>query len=143
MNANANETVISKGATFSGKIATKDTIRIDGQVSGEVRSDATIHLGESGVVDGDLNAKNIITAGRIKGALKAEEKIELRGTSKLDGDLVTVRLVIEDGAQFEGMCCMGGKGPGKNAPVAAPKPADSNEEPTAKAAGLFGKKEEK
>ncbi len=103
------ETVLSNGAVFEGKVKSGDPVRIDGQLSGEVSSDSTIQVGQSGTVNGNLNAKNIITAGKIKGGITAEEKVELKGTSRLDGDLVTVRLVIEDGAQFEGMCSMGSK----------------------------------
>jgi cytoskeletal protein CcmA (bactofilin family) len=138
MNSNSIETIISKGAVFTGKIESKDSIRIDGHVSGEIKSEATIDLGESGVVDGNLTAKNIITAGKIKGALNAEEKIELRGTSKLDGDLVTVRLVIEDGAQFEGMCCMGSKSSAQKAVANLSAP---EEDVPKKDNNLFGKKE--
>ncbi len=111
MNGNTpGETILSKNAEFDGKLNSTDPVRIDGKLKGEVRSDATITVGESGIVDGNLTAKNIITAGKVKGGIKAAEKVELKGTSRLEGDLVTVRLVIEDGAQFEGMCSMGGKG---------------------------------
>lgn len=149
MNATPNQTVISKGAIFDGKIKSSDSVRIDGQMTGEVVSDATIEVGESGVVQGNLTAKHVITAGRIRGAISAAEKVELKGTSRLDGDLVTVRLVIEDGAQFEGMCSMGGKPRDASRPVeSTPAPAAASEsvKDAAKDApktgsSLFGRKE--
>lgn len=149
------QTVLSKGAVFEGKIDAQDGVRIDGQLTGEVRSKSTIEVGETGVINGNLAAKNVITAGKIKGAITADEKVELKGTSRLDGDLVTVRLVIEDGAQFEGMCSMGSK---KSSPMAqaAPRSAGTAGTPATPAAaepesrtekeaessgsGLFGRK---
>lgn len=155
MNATANQTVISKGAIFDGKIKSADSVRIDGQMTGEVVSDATIEVGESGVVQGNLTAKHVITAGRIRGAISAAEKVELKGTSRLDGDLVTVRLVIEDGAQFEGMCSMGGKPREAGrapAPAGATAPAptssasvvakDAHKEAPKASGGFFGRKED-
>jgi cytoskeletal protein CcmA (bactofilin family) len=103
-----NVTVISKDAVFEGTLTSKDSVRIDGRLTGQVSSEGTITVGSTGRVDGNLTAKQIVTAGVISGGIKASEKVELKGTSRLEGDLLTVRLVIEDGARFEGMCNMGG-----------------------------------
>lgn len=136
--ANA-QTVLSKDATFEGKIVSKDSVRIDGKLVGEVRSEATIELGETGSVEGNLSGATVITAGQIKGAVNARDKVELKGKSRLDGDLVTTRLVIEDGAQFEGMCKMGGRGDaGRAEAPRAESPAGESAEP--ERAGLFGRK---
>ncbi len=134
------ETVLSKDAVFKGTIESKDSVRIEGHLTGEVTSEGTITVGSTGKVDGDLKGRHISTAGLIKGSIQASEKVELKGTSRLEGDLVTVRLVIEDGARFEGMCNMGGKPEGGS-------PADSGTKATQPAAtpasdspksGLFG-----
>jgi cytoskeletal protein CcmA (bactofilin family) len=140
MNSGTAQTVLSKDAVFEGKIISKDSVRIDGRLVGEVRSEATIELGETGTVEGNVTAAHVITAGRIKGAIQAREKVELKGKSRLEGDLVTTRLVIEDGAQFEGMCKMGGK-PGEATPAAAAVPAAPAAEGTEpERRGLFGGK---
>jgi cytoskeletal protein CcmA (bactofilin family) len=132
--ATPNQTVLSKGAVFDGKIRSSDSVRIDGELTGEVQSDAAIEVGESGVVKGNLSAKHVITAGRVSGSITAAEKVELKGTSRLDGDLVTVRLVIEDGAQFEGMCSMGGP-PKRQEQAVAP---ESAKDAGKGAPGIFG-----
>jgi cytoskeletal protein CcmA (bactofilin family) len=153
-----NGSVLSKGAVFEGKIVASDSVRIEGKLSGEARSNELIEVGEAGVIEGDLTAKHIITAGHIKGAVNAAEKIELKGTCRLEGDLITVRLVIEDGAQFEGRCSMGGKPKSVSAPTqvqtpSTPSPSaanpEKNEEKDApqeakksgeKASSLFGRR---
>jgi cytoskeletal protein CcmA (bactofilin family) len=137
MNSGGAQTVLSKDAVFEGKIISKDSVKIDGRLVGEVSSEATIELGETGSVEGNVTAVHVITAGRIKGAIQAREKVELKGKSRLEGDLVTTRLVIEDGAQFEGMCKMGGK-PGETAPAAPAASAGEGAEPERR--GLFGGK---
>ncbi len=145
--------VLSKGSVFEGKIKSSDSVRIEGEFKGEVSSDAVIEVGDAGVINGDLTAKHIITAGRINGAVNAAEKVELKGTSRLEGDLVTMRLVIEDGAQFEGKCSMGNQPKAEQAaqttsqkPVAAKVPeapiekrGDAEDAPAKKASSLFGR----
>lgn len=138
MNSGTAQTILSKDAVFEGKIISKDSVRIDGRLVGEVRSEATIELGETGSVEGNVTAAHVITAGIIKGAINAREKVELKGKSRLEGDLITTRLVIEDGAQFEGMCKMGGRPADSSAPLATPAtPAEGGE---SERRGLFGSK---
>jgi cytoskeletal protein CcmA (bactofilin family) len=138
MNSGTAQTILSKDAVFEGKIISKDSVRIDGRLVGEVRSEATIELGETGSVEGNVTAAHVITAGRIKGAINAREKVELKGKSRLEGDLITTRLVIEDGAQFEGKCKMGA-GAVENA-AATPGTAPAAEGTEAERRGLFGSK---
>jgi cytoskeletal protein CcmA (bactofilin family) len=138
MNSGSAQTVLSKDATFEGKITSKDSVKIDGRLVGEVRSESTIEVGDTGSVEGNITAAHVITAGHIKGAVNARDKVELKGKSRLDGDLVTTRLVIEDGAQFEGMCKMGGRAAGLTPAPDAGAPAGETAEP--ERAGLFGRK---
>ncbi|MFA7330988.1 MAG: polymer-forming cytoskeletal protein [Candidatus Delongbacteria bacterium] len=138
MNSGTAQTILSKDAVFEGKIISKDSVRIDGRLVGEVRSEATIELGETGSVEGNVTAAHVITAGHIKGAINAREKVELKGKSRLEGDLITTRLVIEDGAQFEGMCKMGGRPSDGAASVSTPAAAAEGGEPERR--GLFGSK---
>lgn len=139
-----NVTVISKDAVFEGTLTSKDSVRIDGRLTGQVSSEGTITVGSTGRVDGNLTAKQIVTAGVISGGIKASEKVELKGTSRLEGDLVTVRLVIEDGARFEGMCNMGSGNATESAkPAARPagqvtSPTEGAEEKKAEDKGFFG-----
>jgi len=145
MNSANTQTVISKDAVFEGKISSKDSVHIDGKLLGDVRSDATIELGETGSVEGNVTANHVITAGHIRGSVTAKDKVELKGKSRLEGDLVTTRLVIEDGAQFEGMCKMGGKVGAPAVPAAPAAPAPVSSEPATETVetertGLFGRR---
>ncbi len=149
MNSASTQTVISKDAVFEGKITSRDSVHIDGKLLGDVKSDATIELGETGSVEGNVTANHVITAGHIRGSVTAKDKVELKGKSRLEGDLVTTRLVIEDGAQFEGMCKMGGKvgAPATPAapvtpvaPAAQATPEGAPETAETERTGLFGRR---
>ncbi len=55
----------------------------------------------------DVQAKNAIIGGRIEGKIKVEEKLVLETKSKLVGELKANKLIIDEGAIFEGTSNMG------------------------------------
>jgi len=63
-------------------------------------------IGESAVVTAQIKASSIIVAGKVSGEIIASERIEIRPSAKVSGNLTTPRLVVHDGAIFEGNCVM-------------------------------------
>jgi len=102
-------TILGSDAVFEGLLKTKASMRIDGQVKGELITANTITIGADGMVEGNISAKDIIVGGRVIGSLNATGRIILESKSILNGDLRTSRLVVEDGATFNGSSDMGGK----------------------------------
>ncbi|MBC8205494.1 polymer-forming cytoskeletal protein [bacterium] len=95
-------TIIGHNSHFEGKMIVKHGVRIDGVLKGELDSTDTVTIGANGVVEGNIKAKNVIIGGRITGSIEASGKVILESNSKLKGDLKTVKLVIEEGAVFNG-----------------------------------------
>jgi cytoskeletal protein CcmA (bactofilin family) len=50
--------------------------------------------------------KNAIVGGKIKGKIFASGKVVLESKSSFHGELKTSKLVIDEGAIFEGVCSM-------------------------------------
>ena len=100
------ETMISKECELSGSVAAKGSLRIDGKVAGNVTTDGDVLLGESGLIEGDIQAKNVILAGTVRGNLKLAGKLELYPTAHLTGDVKVAVLNISEGAFFHGTCEM-------------------------------------
>jgi cytoskeletal protein CcmA (bactofilin family) len=65
-------------------------------------------IGQSGVVDGELNCQNADISGTVKAKVTVAELLTLKATAKLSGDISTSKLAIEPGANFSGACSMGG-----------------------------------
>lgn len=99
-------TIIGTGAVFIGNLTVKDTIRIDGEVTGDVKTDAVLILGSSGKIIGDVEADTIFAGGYIKGDLKAQNKVEASSTAQIYGDITTKVIVIDENAVFQGKCDM-------------------------------------
>jgi len=98
--------LVGKGSVIEGTIRTEGGIRIDGTVVGEVLAKSTAAVGEGGVVEGSLTAKSVSVAGKIQGNVTASEKLTLEARSIVSGDVRTARLIVDEGAIFDGKCSM-------------------------------------
>ena len=99
-------TIIGKGSVINGKVSIQNSVRIEGRIIGEISSTGTVTIGSKGEVEGDIISVNAIVGGKVKGSLKASEKIILEANSIFVGDMQTAKLTIDEGAMFEGKCCM-------------------------------------
>ncbi len=99
-------TLIAANTTFEGKIKTEGSIRIDGKFIGDVNAKANAAVGLTGTVEGTLAARNVNVAGRVSGTVIAAEKLVLEGKSIMQGDIRAAKLVVDEGAMFDGKCDM-------------------------------------
>jgi cytoskeletal protein CcmA (bactofilin family) len=100
---------IDQGSEFSGKLSFKDTVRIDGRFDGEISSENTLIVGETGVVRAQIRSEIVIVSGEVHGDIHAKAQITLHKTANVFGNLHTKALSIEEGAQFNGSVEMTGK----------------------------------
>ncbi|MBK8552439.1 MAG: polymer-forming cytoskeletal protein [Ignavibacteria bacterium] len=101
-------TLISEGCKFEGNLSSPSTTKIDGHVVGNLRGESGIIIGEKGVVEGNVNAVDVIIYGNVKGNVKAH-KLELKRSGSLEGDIVIEELATETGSKFNGTVKMGDK----------------------------------
>jgi len=113
-NANLN-TIIGKGSSFEGIIKVQSTLRVDGALKGTITTTESLVIGKEGIIDGDVTVRNAIIGGKVKGKLIASGKVVLEANSEFSGELKTAKLVIDEGAVFDGNCTMdeNGSGPKK------------------------------
>jgi cytoskeletal protein CcmA (bactofilin family) len=99
------ETTARIGATLviKGELRAQEDVAIAGRVEGSVHvSGHTVTVQPGGHVAADINARQIIVAGRVTGILIADERIELRETANIEGDMAAPRISIADGAEVHG-----------------------------------------
>ncbi len=108
---------MDEGTEFLGELRFKDTLRIDGRLKGKIVSDNTLIVGESGHVEADIDCGVVSIRGTVTGRVHGRQRIELLAGSKVLATLVSPKLVIEDGAFFQGDCEMGALPPGTPAPA--------------------------
>jgi cytoskeletal protein CcmA (bactofilin family) len=94
------------GTEFEGELRFRDTFRVDGRIKGKIVSDNTLIVGESGHVDAEVDCGVVSIRGTVSGHIHGRQRIELLAGARVHGTLVSPKLVIEDGALFEGNCDM-------------------------------------
>ena len=100
------DTILGESAVLEGVIKTSGTTRVDGRIKGEAKSEGLLIIGESGYIEGDVTAEAMLIAGQVKGQIHVKDRLEIADTGKVTGDIYTKKLVISEGAAFEGKCVM-------------------------------------
>lgn len=118
----AAETVVGPSVKIQGDLNSEGNIRIEGNVTGKVKTTQSVHVGESAKLTADMQAGNAIIAGEIQGNIKVSSNLILQSTARIMGDITCAVLRVEDGALFTGKCVMGGMTAEKKGKSNEPEP---------------------
>ncbi|HVF30826.1 MAG TPA: polymer-forming cytoskeletal protein [Pyrinomonadaceae bacterium] len=98
---------VGHGTVLTGETNFQMMLRVDGHLTGTVTSDGgTLIVGTNGQVDANVSVGVATVNGVINGDVIASDKVQLGRTARVMGNIATPRLVIEEGAVFEGGCTM-------------------------------------
>ncbi len=97
---------LHKGSQITGQLMFQGLAMIDGNVEGEIYCHGKLIIGEKADVRAKISGQIITIQGRVEGNVTAEE-VELAASAQLRGNITTRRLIINEGAVFDGDCSMG------------------------------------
>ena len=97
-------TMVGPDAIIQGPIRLKEGIIIYGKVYGDVSTNGPIRIVQNGLVQGSIQGSDIRVGGTVIGDVTADGQVILGKNCVLKGDISYRKLLIEDGAQFEGKC---------------------------------------
>src|SRR5688572_28174589 len=80
---------IGKGTFLEGNVETYGNIRIEGKVTGHVKSKSKIALGPSSQVHGNITSQNADIEGEVRGKIEVSELLVLKSTAVIHGDIST------------------------------------------------------
>jgi len=105
-NANMNsqdQATIGKSLVIKGEVTGSESLYIDGRVEGSINLPGNrVTVGRNGVVNANINAREIVVTGKVKGNMVASDRVDIRNEGSLTGDVIAQRISIEDGAFFKG-----------------------------------------
>lgn len=95
--------LVAGDAVYKGNIITDRGLRMDGRVIGNVSVGmrGLLVIGKSGIVDGEIKARNLVVHGVINGNVIADRVI-LAGSAVLNGNLSYQHIRITEGANIAG-----------------------------------------
>ena len=92
--------LISQDLTLEGGIVGEGELHVDGVIRGDIRV-GRLTLGDTGHIEGSVQAESVDIRGRFIGTLTAKQ-VRLFGTAYVDGDITHEQLSVETGAFFQG-----------------------------------------
>ena len=121
---NGEVTIVGAGARLEGNVVSAGSLRIDGQVKGQINADGDVTLSPQSQVEADIRAQNVSVAGKFKGNVIVKGKAHLARGGRIDGNITSKTLVVEEGGVFHGQSIMDGgaaQGRGEQAEAKAPE----------------------
>jgi cytoskeletal protein CcmA (bactofilin family) len=97
---------LDQGSEFLGELRFRHTFRVDGHVRGKIVSDNTLIVGETGRVEADIDCGVVSIRGTVVGHVRGRQRIEVLAGGRVQGSLEAPKLLIEEGASFQGDCDM-------------------------------------
>mgnify|MGYP003579504656 CR=1 FL=1 len=97
---------LGAGTKINGKLHFDGQATIDGEVEGEIVSQAHVTVGQQATIKGKISAASILVQGKVMADVVAEKKVEVQPPGSVLGDVTTQSLVIGDGAILEGHVSM-------------------------------------
>ncbi|MEI8349461.1 MAG: polymer-forming cytoskeletal protein [Candidatus Omnitrophota bacterium] len=102
------EKVLDINATMQGSLVFSDPVnlRINGKFEGTLTTKGNLIIGEHAQVNADIVGEAMIIGGRVSGKIRATRIATLGHTAHVIADIETPKIVIEEGAIFNGKCHM-------------------------------------
>jgi cytoskeletal protein CcmA (bactofilin family) len=99
-------TIIAQGTIFKGNIDSNDSLRIDGEITGDIETPGKVIVGTTGKIIGNIIGNDVMVSGMVKGDIHASNGLFLKSGSKVEGNIAARILSVEQDAIFKGSCQM-------------------------------------
>ena len=100
--------VIGPTLVFKGELSADEDLIIEGLIEGTIAHHKKhLTVGKHGRVKADIHASSVIVLGQLVGDIHSEGMVSLAKSANVKGDIFCARIVMEDGARFEGKIDMG------------------------------------
>ncbi|MGD9281311.1 MAG: polymer-forming cytoskeletal protein, partial [Desulfobacterales bacterium] len=72
--------LLSKSVRIEGEIEGSENLHVEGYLKGSVALSGDIFIGNTGIVEANVEAKNIVIQGEVTGNVKAHHQLEIHPT---------------------------------------------------------------
>lgn len=93
---------LDEGTELTGDLRFSDILHFHGKLKGRIISDGELVVGESGIIEGDIEVGVLTLSGTLHGNILAKQKVHFLSTSRMHGDVSTPILKVDEGANWEG-----------------------------------------
>src|SRR6478736_6176746 len=94
--------IIGKGIVIKGSLSGGGDLVIEGRIEGQIALKNHLTIESTGKVQADIRAEELTINGEASGNIDAGVKVSINASARVSGDVKAPRVVIEDGAVFNG-----------------------------------------
>jgi cytoskeletal protein CcmA (bactofilin family) len=95
--------LIGQSVVVKGEVASREDMVVEGRVDGPMHLEGqALVIAASAEIRGRILARDITVFGVVSGQLVATDVVDLRVGARVDGAIVASRLILADGASFNG-----------------------------------------
>ncbi|MFH1533049.1 MAG: polymer-forming cytoskeletal protein [Pseudomonadota bacterium] len=94
--------IIAEGTRVSGTIEGKEPLLVEGRVDGKIILENLLVVGKTATVEAEVFAQAVTIEGTFSGHIVAGDLVAIRSGARVTGEITTPRLIMEDGAVFDG-----------------------------------------
>jgi cytoskeletal protein CcmA (bactofilin family) len=98
--------LVSRPVLVEGEISGEENLHVDGRVKGIIRLAGDLFVGASGVVEAEIDARNVVIQGALTGKVLARRQLEVQPSGRFNGEATAASYEIRQGAVFEGVSRM-------------------------------------
>jgi cytoskeletal protein CcmA (bactofilin family) len=102
----AAHTIIGSDNRLEGTVYGAGDVHVEGKIEGAVDTSGNVLVLEIGTVSGSVSARAVTVSGTVTGDVSASERIELKPSARVEGNMTAARILINDGATFDGQVFM-------------------------------------
>jgi cytoskeletal protein CcmA (bactofilin family) len=101
------DSILGEGMVIDGRLKVSGSALIHGVVTGNIEASqeadmVVIGVGDSGSVQGNIIADQVMIGGRVMGDVVGRSRVELMSNAVVEGNLTYGNLVIDEGARVLG-----------------------------------------
>ncbi len=97
---------LGKDTEFEGKLSFSGVVQIHGRLKGDILSDGKLIVGETALLECEIQAGQVSISGEVRGNISAKDRIDIHPPARMFGNITAPIVTIDEGAVFEGTCCM-------------------------------------
>jgi cytoskeletal protein CcmA (bactofilin family) len=102
-------TTIGASLTINGQVTSQEDITIHGRVTGEIAMEkGALYVAPSASIEARIRATQLMIHGTLTGDIAAE-RVELTDTATVTGTLLSPKVIMREGALFNGAIAAGGR----------------------------------
>ena len=120
------DTLIGKASRVHGDMEFAGGLHLDGTIEGNLRADpaegSSLSVSETGSIDGNVEAGNVMLNGAVRGDIIARGRVVLGATAKVHGNVYYGVIEMTLGAQIIGKVTRISEQPGEAVPEGAAGP---------------------